>query len=166
MDLTLLLRFGCPVQGVALHLGIAQRVEGTLEVHAHPPLPLLVDVDSGEERLVAQSPVQVVAPLVDGRNVRQQAERVFQVLSGFQVLVVVGGDVVVDGLQGGADPGLLAFEYVERHRVGVVGLQELEALGLQLVSLLGELFELLGFGGHESVELGVQHPGHIFAHLS
>ncbi|MCI2186727.1 MAG: hypothetical protein LKK40_10615 [Bifidobacterium tibiigranuli] len=165
LSLALFLRFGRPVQRVALHLRIAQHVEGLLELGPDPPLAVLVDIDAGEERLVAQFAVQVVAPLVDVRDVGQQAERVLQVLACFQVLVVVGGDVVVDRLQGRADAGLLAFEHVQGHGVGVVGLQQLEALAFQLVALPGELFELLGLGGHEPVELGMQHPGHVFTHL-
>ncbi|MCI1787662.1 MAG: hypothetical protein LKI58_06300 [Actinomyces sp.] len=160
-----LLRLGRPVQRVALNLRVAEHVEGLLELGPDPSLAVLVDVDAGEERLVAQPPVQVVAPLVDVRDVRQQSQRVLQVLPGLQVLVVVGGDVVVDRLQRGADAGLLAFEHVQGHGVGVVGLQQLEALAFQLVALSGELFELLGLGGHEPVELGVQHPGHVLAHL-
>ena len=31
--------------------------------------------------------------------------------------------------------------------------------------MFGELFELLGLGGHEPVELRMQHPSHALAHL-
>lgn len=84
---------------------------------------------------------------------------------GFQVLVVVGGDVVVDGLQGSTDPGLFSFEHVEGHRVGVANPQQLEALSLQIAAFPSQLLKHLGLRSHESVELSVQHPGHVLAHL-
>lgn len=62
---------GRPVQGVALHLRIAQQVKGLLELDPHPPLPLLVNVDASEGCLIAQPPVQIIAPLVDVRDVHQ-----------------------------------------------------------------------------------------------
>ena len=130
LSLALLLCFGRPVEGVALHLGIAQPVQGLLELGPDPPLPVFVDVYLGEERLIVQPPVQIVAPPVDARDVRQQAERVLQILLGFQVLVVVRGDVVVDRLSGGTDAGLLTFEHVQRHRVRVMGLQQFETISL------------------------------------
>ncbi|WP_262509090.1 hypothetical protein [Schaalia sp. JY-X159] len=40
----------------------------------HAGLPVFVDVDRCEERLVAQPPVQIVAALVDVRDVREQSE--------------------------------------------------------------------------------------------
>ncbi|MCI1636797.1 MAG: hypothetical protein LKI30_01645 [Bifidobacterium crudilactis] len=165
LGLTLLLRLGRPVQGVALHLRIAQQVEGLLILDSDPPLPILVDIDPREERLVTQPAVQVIAPPIDVRNVRQQAQRILQVLPSFQVLVVVRGDGVVNRLQGSADPGLLTLEHIQGHRVRIMSLQQLEALVLQLAALLGELLKLLGLRSHEPIELGMQHPCHILAHL-
>lgn len=59
-------------------------------------LVVLVDVDFGEERLVDQAPVGVVAAGVDAPAVGQQVQGVFEVSAGVGVLAVVGLDATVD----------------------------------------------------------------------
>lgn len=51
-----------------------------------------------------------------------------------------------------------ALEHAQRGRVGVVRLHEAVLLALEPVAVGGEAFQFLGFGGHERVELVVEHP--------
>ncbi|MBD2760852.1 hypothetical protein IEE94_15230 [Yimella sp. cx-573] len=57
------------------------------------------------------------------------------------------------------DAVLLAFEDGQWDGVGVVGLHQPVLFGLEPAPVRGEPFEFVGFGGHEPVELVVQHPG-------
>ncbi|MGK0740633.1 hypothetical protein ACSHWG_01940 [Leucobacter sp. Z1108] len=77
LNLSLFLRFGRPVQGVHLLLGIAERTEGCFVLD--PDITLFLDENSVEERLVAQSSVRVISTLVDADDVGEQAERVVKV---------------------------------------------------------------------------------------
>ncbi|WIY83442.1 hypothetical protein [Propionimicrobium sp. PCR01-08-3] len=164
MNLALCFRLGSPVQCVGLHLGIAQRVVRPLVRDAG--LPVVVNEDGGEERLVAQTTVRVIAPPVDVRRVCEQPNRIFQVRASLGVLVVVGDDPVVDRLQLGTDPGLLLLEQVQRHGVGVVRLQQLDPLVVETVTVSGEPSQLLDIGSHQPVERGVEHPGDVLPGLS
>ena len=58
---------------------------------------------------------------------------------------------------------LFSFEQGQRDRVGVVGLQPSFLFVLEAVAAGGEAGEFVGLGGHELVELVVQHPGEGFA---
>ncbi|MGO2654937.1 MAG: hypothetical protein ACTH93_03755 [Pseudoclavibacter sp.] len=108
MDLVLFLRLGCPVQGVRLRLHITQRLVRRLILDLH--FPILVDEDLPEERLIAQSPVLVVAPAVDQRDVREQRQAVIEVGSGCRVLVVMRRQPPLDVIEPGLDPHLLFLE--------------------------------------------------------
>jgi len=66
-----------PGQGVGVDLRIEQHLEGPVVLDAQ--LVVLVEEDLGEECLVAQPPVGVVAPAVDVGAVGEQAERVVEV---------------------------------------------------------------------------------------
>jgi hypothetical protein len=83
--------------------------------------------------------------------------------AGVGVFAVVGAEAAVHQVELSADPVLLSFEDGEWDRVGVVGLHESVLLVFQSVAVGGELVELGGFGGHEPVELVVQHPGQRLA---
>ncbi|WP_406917659.1 hypothetical protein [Microbacterium paludicola] len=83
--------------------------------------------------------------------------------AGVGVLAVVGVEAAVHLVEFSGDAVLFPFEDGERDRVGVVGLHEPVLLVLQAVAVRGELGEFVGFGGHQPVELMVQHPAQSFA---
>ncbi|MCT1384108.1 hypothetical protein M4D54_00415 [Brachybacterium sp. p3-SID1565] len=58
-------------------------------------LVVLVDEDLGEERLVAKTPVRVVAAGVDVGAVGEEPERVVEVRAGVGVVAVVGVDAPI-----------------------------------------------------------------------
>ncbi|MEZ3156770.1 hypothetical protein AB1K56_07530 [Microbacterium sp. BWR-S6Y] len=120
-------------------------------------LVVLVDEDLGEECLVAQAPVGVVAPAVDVGAVAQQPERVVEVGAGVGVVSEVGVDATGHLVEFGDDPVLLALEHGERDRVCVVRLHEPVLLAFEPVAVGGEAFQFLGFSGHEPIELVVEH---------
>lgn len=126
-----------------------EHLEGSVVLDAQ--FVVFVDEDLGEGGLVAQPSVGVVAAGVDVGAVGEQAEGVVEVGAGVDTtghLVEFGGDAV-----------LLAFEHGERDRVCVVGLHEPVLLPFKPVAVGGDAFEFFGFGGHEPVELVVEHPG-------
>ena len=126
-------------------------------------LVVLIDVDLGEERLIAQAPVGVVAAGVDVRAVAEQVQGVVQVGAGVGAFAVVGVDASVHLVELAEDAVLLPLEDGERDRVGIVGLHESILLVLQPVAVGGELAELVGLSRHELVELVMQHPGQRLA---
>ncbi|MFK5159676.1 hypothetical protein [Propionibacterium freudenreichii] len=71
---------------------------------------VLVDVDLGEERLVAQAPVCVVAACVDLGAVLQEVEGIVEVESGVGVLAVVGVDAPRDLVEFAKDAVLFPLE--------------------------------------------------------
>ncbi|MFC3479174.1 hypothetical protein [Kocuria carniphila] len=60
-------------------------------------------------------------------------------------------------IEAGADAVLFALEQVKRDRVGVVGLDELESFGFELVALVGQQGAFVVAAGFELVEHLVQH---------
>lgn len=79
LNLSLLLRLSGPVQSVHLLLGIAERTEGALVLDAD--IPVFLDEDPVEERLIAQSPVCVISTFIHADDVGEQSERVIEVCS-------------------------------------------------------------------------------------
>ena len=57
---------------------------------------------------------------------------------------------------------MFSFEDGERDGVGVVGLHESVLFLFEAVAVGGGSVEFVGFGGHEPVELVVEHPGEGF----
>lgn len=121
-------------------------------------LVVLVDEDLREERLVARPPVGVVAAGVDVSALGEQAERVIEVGASVGVVAEVRVDTSGHLVEFGDDAVLLALEHGQRDRVGVVRLHEPVLLAFEPVAAGGEAFQFLGFGGHEPVELVVEHP--------
>ncbi|MFK5257364.1 hypothetical protein [Propionibacterium freudenreichii] len=74
-------------------------------------LVVLVDEDLGEERLVAQPPVGVVAAGVDVGAVGEEPEGVVEVGAGVGVVAVVGVDAAGHLVEFGDDPILFALEH-------------------------------------------------------
>ncbi|MFC6233564.1 hypothetical protein ACFPZL_00475 [Leucobacter soli] len=74
-------------------------------------LVVFVDEDLGEERLIAQPPVGVVAPGVDVGAVGEQTERVVEVGAGVGVVAVVGVDAAGHLVEFGDDAVLFALEH-------------------------------------------------------
>ncbi|MGO3041234.1 hypothetical protein [Ancrocorticia populi] len=151
----------CPVEGVAVDLGVEQHLVGALVLDSE--LVVFLDVDLGEEGLVAQAAVGVVAAGVDVGAVGQQVEGVCEVGAGVGVFAVVGVDAAGHLVELSEDAVLFAFEERERDRVGVVSLEESFLLALEPVAVGGELAQFVGLLGHEPVELVVQHPAECFA---
>ncbi|MBF9335990.1 hypothetical protein G3N30_07035 [Microbacterium lacticum] len=98
-----------PGQGVGVDLRIELHLEGPVVLDTQ--LVVLVDEDLGEERLVAQPPVGVVAAGVDIGAVAQQAERVVEVGAGLGVVAEVGVDAAGHLVEFGDDAILLALEH-------------------------------------------------------
>ncbi|MCY7401399.1 MAG: hypothetical protein LH477_10640 [Nocardioides sp.] len=151
----------CPGQGARLDLGVEEQLErlGVLGAQTQ----VVLDVDLGEERLVAQPPGEVVAAGVEAGEVVEQVETAAQDRLRVGVLAVVTLQPAVEVVQLGTDPRLLLLEHRQRDRVGVVGLHELELLVLQLVALLGEHVQLVRLASQEPVELVAEHPGQRLA---
>ena len=74
-------------------------------------LVVLVDEDLGEERLVTQPPVGVVAACVDVGAVGEEPERVVEVGAGVGVVAEVGVDAAGYLVEFGADAVLFALEH-------------------------------------------------------
>ncbi|WP_245702774.1 hypothetical protein [Arthrobacter subterraneus] len=146
-----------PGEGVGVDLGVEQHLEGPVVLDAQ--LAVFLDVDLGKERLIAETPGGGVASVVDVSAVLQQVQRIVEVGAGVGVVAVVGFDAPVEVVEFGEDAVLFAFEDRQRDGVGVVSLHESVLFVFEPVAVLGESFEFVGFGGHESVELVVQHPG-------
>nr|WP_259462920.1 hypothetical protein [Kocuria indica] len=127
---------------------IKEHLEGPVVLDAQ--LIVFVGEDLGEERLVAQTPVGVLAAGVDVGAVGEQAE-------GVGVVAEVGVDATGHLVEFGDDAVLFAFEHGEWDRVGVVRVHESVLLAFEPVAVGGEAFQFLGFSSHEPVELMVEH---------
>ncbi|WP_223845673.1 hypothetical protein [Dermabacter vaginalis] len=109
----------------------------------------VVDGDAGEQGAVEDASFGWVALVVE---VVEEFGEPVQACSGLGVGV---GEVVepcADLVEAGADAVLLALEEVEGDRVGVVGLDELEAFGFELVALGGQELAFVLAGSFELVE--------------
>ncbi len=88
-------------EGVGVDLGVEEHFEGSVVLDAE--LVVLVDVDLGEEGLVAEASVGVVAACVDVGVVGEQVEGVVEVGSGVGVVAVVSVDAAVGRVEFGED---------------------------------------------------------------
>jgi len=79
--------------------------------------------------------------------------------AGVGVVAEVGVDTSGHLVEFGEDAVLLALEHGQRDRVGIVGLHESVLLAFEQVAVGRETREFFGFGGHQPVELVVEHPG-------
>ena len=98
----------------------------------------VVDGDAGEQGAVEDASFGWFALVVEVVEIYQEVGELVQACSGVGVGV---GEVVEpcgDLVEAGADAVLFAFEEVEWDRVGVVGLDEFEAFGFELVALGGQ----------------------------
>ena len=86
----------------------------------------LVDVDSFEERLVADTSECVVNTHVNRVHVPGQGEAVFKVCSGLVVFNLSCVNLPVEECQSSGDTVLLFFEKVKRNGSGVVGMEQAE----------------------------------------
>ncbi len=117
---------------------------------------LVVEDDLVEERLVEDPAFSRFASGVHIVEVGEDAGELAETLAG---VLVAGGEVcqpVLDGVQVGADALLLDLEEVEGYGVGVVGLDEFESFGVELILLrvqqgafiVGGGLNRTGFGRH------------------
>ena len=113
----------------------------------------VVDGDAGEQGAVEYASFGWFALVVE---VDEEFGELVQACSGVGVgvgeVVEPGGDLV----EAGADAVLFAFEEVEGDRVGVVGLDEFEAFGFELVALGGQELAFVLAGSFELVEYVVE----------
>nr|WP_286214480.1 hypothetical protein [Demequina sediminis] len=118
---------------------------------------VFVDDDLGKQRTVQHAAFSRFASGVEVAEVGQDAEDLIEPVVG----IAVGGrervEAVGDRVQTGADTVLFGLEQIKWDRVGVVGLDELEAFGLQLVPLRFEELAFVVTGGFELAEHSVQH---------
>ncbi|WP_425304150.1 transposase [Brevibacterium ravenspurgense] len=112
----------------------------------------VVDGDAGEQGAVEGASFGWFALAVEVVEVDQEIGELVQACSGLGVgvgeVVESGGDLV----EAGADAVLFAFEEVEWYRVGVVGLDEFEAFGFELVALGGQELAFVLAGSFELIE--------------
>ena len=116
----------------------------------------VVDGDVGEQGSVEDASFCWFALVVEVVEIYQEVGELVQACSGVGVGV---GEVVEpcgDLVEAGADAVLFAFEEVEGDRVGVVGLDELEAFGFELVALGGQELAFVLAGSFELVERVVE----------
>ncbi|MFC5329620.1 hypothetical protein [Brachybacterium fresconis] len=99
---------------------------------------VLVDDDPLEQRAVEDAAFSGFALAVEVAEVGEDTDDLIESL----VSVVVGGretvEPVGDRVEAGANAALFGLEQVERDGVGVVGLDELEAFGFELVALCSQ----------------------------
>ncbi|HEY0119271.1 MAG TPA: hypothetical protein VGC04_10860 [Cellulomonas sp.] len=114
---------------------------------------VVVDVDLGEERLVAQSSRLVVAGQVELVGVRQQVERLAKAVAGRLVVAVLVLQALGDRRELGLDAPLVSLENGDGHRAGEVGVEQLVLLCLQPTAPVGQLLEFLLGGRDEPVEV-------------
>lgn len=126
---------------------------------------VLVDDDPLEQRAVEDAAFSRFAPAVEVAEVGEDTDDLIESL----VSVVVGGretvEPVGDRVEAGADAVLFGLEQVERDGVGVVGLDELEAFGFELVALCGQHGAFIVAGSFELVEYLVQHLADVLGFL-
>ena len=96
-----------------------------------------------EDDLVEEGSVEDAAfsRFASGIDVAEVGEDVGELVEAFAGVLVAGGEVlqpVFDGVEVGADAVLFGFEEVEWDGVGVVGLDEFESLGVELLLLREE----------------------------
>ncbi|MFT4082104.1 MAG: hypothetical protein QM638_05930 [Nocardioides sp.] len=123
---------------------------------------VVLDDDLGEQGTVEHAAFSGIAFGVEVVEVGQDREDLIE--PGAR-LAVGGGQAVEPGgdrFETGADAVLLGLEQVEWDRVGVVGLDELESFGFELVALASEDGSLIVAGGFEVVENGVQDRADVF----
>ena len=95
----------------------------------------VVDGDAGEQGAVEYASFGWFALVVE---VDEEFGELVQACSGVGVGVGEVVELCGDLVEAGADAVLFAFEEVEGDRVGVVGLDEFEAFGFELVALGGQ----------------------------
>lgn len=112
----------------------------------------VVDGDAGEQGAIEDASFGWFALVVEVVEVDQEFSELVQACSGLSVgvgeVVEPGGDLV----EAGADAVLFAFEEVVWDRVGVVGLDEFETFGFELVALGGQELAFVLAGSFELVE--------------
>ncbi|WP_228383391.1 MULTISPECIES: hypothetical protein [Tessaracoccus] len=118
---------------------------------------VVVDGDAGEQGAVEDASFGWFALVVEVVEVDQEFGELVQACSGVGVGV---GEVVepcADLVEADADAVLFALEEVEGDRVGVVGLDEFEAFGFELVALGSQELAFVLAGSFELVEHVVEH---------
>nr|WP_300146841.1 hypothetical protein [Propionicimonas sp.] len=122
---------------------------------------VLVDDDSGEQGAVEDAAFSGFALGVEVAGVGEDVGDVVESLAGAAVGGGEGVEPAGDLVEAGADAVLFGLEQVEGDRVGVVGLDEFEAFGFELVALGGQDGAFVAAGGFELVEHLAQHGADV-----
>ncbi|MCA0346110.1 MAG: hypothetical protein LCH31_03535 [Actinobacteria bacterium] len=101
----------------------------------------------------------IVRAGVERRAVDQQAEGCAELFACSGVVVVFTGESTVDVGESGADAVLVTLQGFQVDGVGEVRRQELVALVLESLAVLGQPGQLLGAGGEAFIERGLDLGG-------
>ncbi|WJG12425.1 hypothetical protein [Gordonia sp. Swx-4] len=126
---------------------------------------VLVDDYSLEQRAVEHAAFSRFALAVEVTEVGEDIDDLIEPLVSAVVGVREVVEPAVDGVEACADAVLFALEQVERDGVGVVGLDELEAFGIELLALGGQYGAFVVAGGFELVEHLVQYLADVLGFL-
>nr|WP_257477289.1 hypothetical protein [Acidipropionibacterium jensenii] len=119
-----------------------------------------------EDDLVEEGSVEDAAfsRFASGVDVAEVSEDVGELVEAVAGVLVAGGQVlqpVLDGVEGGADAVLLGLEEVEGDGVGVVGLDQLEAFGVEFLLLGVQEHTFVVGGGFELIKDGPEDFPHM-----
>ncbi|UAL30399.1 hypothetical protein K8W59_02370 [Nocardioides rotundus] len=117
---------------------------------------VLVDDDPFEQRAVEDAAFSRLALAVEVAEVGEHTDDLIKTLVRVHVGVRETVESAGDRVEAGADAVLFGLEQVEWDGVGVVGLDELEAFGFEVVTLCGQHGAFIVAGGFELVEHLVQ----------
>ena len=126
---------------------------------------VLVDDYSLEQRAVENAAFSRFALAVEVTEVGEDTDDLIEPFVSAVVGVREIVEPAVDGVEAGADVVLFALEQVERDGVGVVGLDELEAFGIELLALGSQHGAFVVAGGFELVEHLVQYLADVLGFL-
>ena len=125
----------CPGDCLFFRGFVEDRGEGFCRVGGD--LAAFVEVDAGEERLVREALVRLVAAFVDLREIARKVEGSIDECSGSLVVVVVLGDLCFDAVEFCLESHLESLELLKAERVGEVCFEELVLLGEDLLAPFG-----------------------------
>ncbi|WP_237715267.1 hypothetical protein [Arthrobacter sp. TB 23] len=117
---------------------------------------VLVDDDPLEQRAVEDAAFSRFALAVEVSEVGEDTDNLIEPLMSVVVCVRETIEPAGDRVQAGTDAALFGLKQVERDGVGVVGLDELEAFGIELFALCSKYDAFVVAGGFELGEHLVQ----------
>jgi len=125
---------------------------------------VLVHDDAREQGLVQEPAFSGFATQVQPLQIGEHGEHVFEAFTGVRVAGMQAVEPGLDRAECVLDSVLLALQQIDRDRIGVVRLHELQPFGLEASLLLGECRALVAGPAFEPVEHLVQNlpnPGSL-----